>query len=61
MNLLALNPMILFAALPGNIAQGIIWGMTAKMLRALARSYREEIWKPEREKQNFCPAAPDSD
>ena len=29
MNLLALNPMILFAALPGNIAQGIIWGMMA--------------------------------
>ena len=29
MNLLALNPMILFAALPGNIAQGIIWGIMA--------------------------------
>ena len=29
MNLLALNPMILFAALPGNIAQGIIWGLMA--------------------------------
>ena len=40
---------------------GIIGGRTAKMLRALARSYREEIWKPEREKQNFCPAVPDSD
>ena len=29
MNLLALNPATLFAALPGNIAQGIIWGIMA--------------------------------
>lgn len=29
MNLLALNPMKLFSALPGNIAQGIIWGIMA--------------------------------
>ncbi len=29
MNLLALNPMTLFTALPGNIAQGIIWGIMA--------------------------------
>ena len=29
MNLLALNPMRLFSALPGNIAQGIIWGIMA--------------------------------
>ena len=29
MNLLALNPMTLFSALPGNIAQGMIWGIMA--------------------------------
>lgn len=29
MNLLALDPMRLFSALPGNIAQGIIWGIMA--------------------------------
>lgn len=29
MNLLVLNPMTLFTALPGNIAQGIIWGIMA--------------------------------
>lgn len=29
MNLLALNPMRLVAALPGNMAQGIIWGIMA--------------------------------
>lgn len=29
MNLLALDPMRLLAALPGNIAQGIIWGIMA--------------------------------
>ncbi|MDD2957976.1 MAG: ABC transporter permease [Lachnospiraceae bacterium] len=29
MNLIALNPMTLFSALPGNIAQGIIWGIMA--------------------------------
>lgn len=29
MNVLALNPMRLFSALPGNISQGIIWGIMA--------------------------------
>lgn len=29
MNLLALDPMRLLAALPGNMAQGIIWGIMA--------------------------------
>lgn len=29
MNLIALNPMTLFSALPGNIAQGMIWGIMA--------------------------------
>ena len=29
MNLIALNPMTLLPALPGNVAQGIIWGIMA--------------------------------
>ena len=29
MSLIALNPMVLLSALPGNIAQGIIWGIMA--------------------------------
>ena len=29
MNILALNPMALVSALPGNIAQGVIWGIMA--------------------------------
>ena len=29
MNLLALNPMVLVSALPGNVAQGVIWGIMA--------------------------------
>ena len=29
MNLLALNPATLLNALPGNIAQGLIWGVMA--------------------------------
>ena len=29
MSLLAMSPLRLFAAMPGNIAQGIIWGIMA--------------------------------
>ena len=42
MYLAALDPMSLVRALPGNVAQGIIWG-----IMALGVSHFWQVWQPD--------------